>query len=182
MTDRIPVGGIAFLLSQLGGQSSRLWTARLAGLGMEPREVMLFRFVAQSEGRSQRAVAAAIGLPDSRIVGIVDRLEQRGWIERRASAADRRTRALHVTAAGRRALEQIAAVSAEHEADLSRGLDGREAALLRDLLGRIAAVQGLARGVHPGFADPTAEPAATGEALADQAGGSGESHGGHDRR
>ena len=130
---------------------------------MEPREVMLFRFVARSEGSSQRAVAAAIGLPDSRIVAIVDRLEERGWIERRASAADRRTRTLHVTANGRRALEQIATVSAEHEADLTRGLEAVEAAALRDLLTRIAAIQGLTRGVHPGFADPTAEPAASGD-------------------
>ena len=164
MSERLPRPGIAFLLSQLGGQSSRLWSARLDRLGMDPREVMLFRFVARSEGRSQREVAAAIGLPDSRIVGLVDRLEERGWVERHTSAADRRTRTLHLTDEGRAILDRIARVSAEHEADLTRGLDAEGRSTLRELLARMVTVQGLPRGVHPSFLDPAAEP--EGEAAA----------------
>jgi DNA-binding MarR family transcriptional regulator len=160
-TDRPPHPGpgAAFLLSQLGGQVSRAWTRRLAAEGMEPREVMLFRFVAQSEGRTQAAVAAALGLPASRITGLVDRLEARGWIERRPLAGDRRARVLYVTNAGRAVLATVARLSAEHELELTRGLDDRERARLVGLLERIAAAQGLRAGVHPGFADPSAEPA-----------------------
>lgn len=161
--------GIGFLLSQLGGQSSRVWTDRLGRLGMDPREVMLFRFVARSEGRTQREVALAIGLPDSRIVGIVDRLEARGWIERRTSSTDRRARSLHLTAAGREALEQIRRVSEEHEADLTRGLDDASRAELFDLLTRMSEAQGLTHGVHPGFADPAADQSAHGSGEGDPA-------------
>jgi DNA-binding MarR family transcriptional regulator len=153
----VPTTGAAFLLSQLGGHSSRLWTRRLAAIGLEPREVMLFRHVALAEGRSQREVAAAIGLPASRIVALVDRLEAQGWIERRTSRDDRRTRALHVTETGRRVLARIRAVSAEHEADLTRGLAPAERDALIALLNRIAGEQGLVEGVHPGFADPSAD-------------------------
>ena len=93
--------GIAFLLSQLGGQSSRAWKLRLATLGLEPREVMLFRFVALAEGRSQREVAAAIGLPASRIVALVDRLERQGWVERRSrTTIDEPMRSMSPTRAG----------------------------------------------------------------------------------
>jgi DNA-binding MarR family transcriptional regulator len=159
--DSAQTPGIAFLLSQLGGQSSRAWTTRLAQIGLEPREVMLFRFVALAEGRSQREVAAAIGLPASRIVGLVDRLEEQGWIERRQSASDRRTHALHVTAAGRIVLDQIRVASAEHEAELTAGLDRPERAALHAVLARMAERHGLAAGVHPGFADPRADPGAT---------------------
>ena len=150
--------GLAFLLSQLGGLSSREWSIRLAAEGLEPREVMLFRFVAQAEGRSQREVAGAIGLPASRIVGLVDRLEARGWLERRTSARDRRSHALHVTDAGRAVLDRVAAVSRAHEDAFGRGLTPAERATAIELLGRIAAAQGLIAGVHPGFADPRAEP------------------------
>jgi DNA-binding MarR family transcriptional regulator len=150
--------GIGFLLAQLGGQSSKRWTDRLDRLGLEPREVMVFRFVALSEGRSQSEVARAIGLPASRIVALVDRLEARGWVERRISADDRRTHALHVTSTGHALIEEIAAISAEHEADLAAGLTVEERATLVELLGRIAAAQGLIEGVHPGFADPRAHP------------------------
>jgi DNA-binding MarR family transcriptional regulator len=156
--DRRQSPGIAFLLSQLGGQSSRAWKLRLAKLGLEPREVMLFRFVALAEGRSQREVAAAIGLPASRIVALVDRLERLGWVERRSRATDRRTHALHVTDAGRAILEQIRVASIEHEADLTAGLEPAERAALLAGLNRIAASQGLIAGVHPGFADKAAEP------------------------
>jgi DNA-binding MarR family transcriptional regulator len=155
--DRVRSPGIAFLLSQLGGHSSRAWTERLARIGLEPREVMLFRFVALNEGRSQREVAAAIGLPASRIVGLVDRLEQQGWVERRSSATDRRTHALHVTGAGRAVLERIRTASVEHEAALTAGLaDAERAALLANLT-EIAERQGLIAGVHPGFADMRAD-------------------------
>ncbi len=155
--ERIRTPGVAFLVSQLGGHSSRLWTERLRRVGLDPREVMLFRHVALSEGHSQREIALAIGLPPSRIVGIVDRLEQRGWIERRTSSHDRRARALYLTPAGGEALAKIMAVSAEHEADLTRGLDTAERAALVGLLQRIAGGQGLVEGVHPGFDDPAAD-------------------------
>jgi DNA-binding MarR family transcriptional regulator len=155
---RVQRPGIAFLLSQLGGQSSKRWTERLAPLGLEPREVMLFRFVALAEGRSQREVAQAIGLPASRIVGLVDRLEERGWVERRQSGDDRRTHALHVTDSGQALLERLAILSTEHEKEITAGLGPADRATLADLLGRIAASQGLAMGVHPGFADVRAHP------------------------
>ena len=155
--DRVRTPGAAFLLSQLGGQSARLWTERLAEIGLEPREVMLFRFVAITEGRSQQEVARAIGLPASRIVGLVDRLEGQGWLERRTSANDRRTRALHLTAKGTVMLQRIMTISAEHEADLTRGLEPAERDELIALLRRLATTQGLIEGVHPGFANPAAD-------------------------
>jgi len=141
--------GVPFLLNHLGGISSREWSARLAREGLEPREVMLFRFVAVSEGLSQREVGQVIGLPDSRIVGLVDRLEQRGWIERRTSDRDRRTHALHVTSSGRKVLERVEALSLEHEKALTRGLNRAERASLLDLLKRMVAAQD----VRPSFAD-----------------------------
>lgn len=149
--------GAAFLFSQLGGHSSRLWVERLAKAGLDAREVMLFRHVSLSEGRSQREVALAVGLPASRIVAIVDRLEARGWVERRTNPGDRRAHALHLTADGRARLAQIMAISAEHEADLTVGLDAQERESLIGLLQRVAENQRLVEGVHPGFADERAD-------------------------
>lgn len=118
---------------------------------------MLFRHVALAQGRSQREVARAIGLPASRIVALVDRLEAQGWIERRTSAQDRRTRSLHLTRKGRSVLDGIVAISAEHEAGITRGLKPAERDALIDLLHRLASGHGLIEGVHPGFADPSAD-------------------------
>src|SRR6476661_6989381 len=59
MTKPRPRPGIGFLLSQLGGQSSKRWSERLDRLGLEPREEMVLRFVATAEGRSQSEIARA---------------------------------------------------------------------------------------------------------------------------
>jgi DNA-binding MarR family transcriptional regulator len=154
---RVRSPGAAFLIAQLGGHSARRWIERLAKAGLEPREVMLFRHVAVNQGRSQREVAEAIGLPASRIVALADGLEAKGWIQRRSSASDRRTNALFLTRKGQAALNRIMSVSAEHEADLTRGLEAGELDQLIKLLNKVAAAQGLIAGVHPGFADAKAD-------------------------
>jgi DNA-binding MarR family transcriptional regulator len=149
---RVP--GVAFLLSQLGYHSSRLWQGRLAPLGLDPRHVMLLRRLATEEGRSQQALGEALQIPPSRMVALVDGLEQRGLLRRRPSPNDRRVRTLHLTDEGRQLLGKIMEISLEHEQQLTGGLQPAEREQLIALLRRLAAEQGLAEGVHPGAADP----------------------------
>ncbi len=54
-------------------------------------------------------------------------------------------------------LGRIMAVSAEHEAELTRGLEPAQRTILIELLRDVAARQGLIEGVHPGFAEPEAD-------------------------
>jgi DNA-binding MarR family transcriptional regulator len=151
---RLRMPGLAFLLSQLGYHSSRRWKARLAPLGLDPRHVMLLRRLAGAEGRSQQALGEALQIPPSRMVALVDALEQRGVLKRRPSPNDRRVRTLHLTQSGRRLLGRIMEISLEHEQQLCSGLQPAEREQLITLLNRVAAEQGLAEGIHPGAADP----------------------------
>jgi DNA-binding MarR family transcriptional regulator len=151
---RLRVPGVAFLLSQLGYHSARLWKGRLAPLGLDPRHVMLLRHIADDEGRSQHALGEALRIPPSRMVALVDSLEERGLLRRRPNPNDRRVRTLHLTPDGRRLLGKIMEISLEHEEQLCTGLQPAEREQLITLLGRLAAEQGLAPGVHPGAADP----------------------------
>jgi DNA-binding MarR family transcriptional regulator len=151
---RLRVPGVAFLLSQLGYHSSRLWQGRLAPLGLDPRHVMLLRHVAIAEGRSQQALGEAVQIPPSRMVALVDILEQRGLLRRRPDPNDRRVRTLHLTRDGRRLLDKVMEISLEHERQLCKGLQPAEREQLITLLSRLAAEQGLGEGVHPGAADP----------------------------
>jgi DNA-binding MarR family transcriptional regulator len=151
---QLRVPGVAFLLSQLGYYSSRRWKAHLAPLGLDPRQVMVLRRLAGDEGRSQQALGGALQIPPSRMVALVDALEQRGLLLRRPSPSDRRVRTLHLTKEGRRLLSEIMELSVEHEQQLCGGLQPAEREQLLTLLNRLAAEQGLAEGVHPGAADP----------------------------
>ena len=152
--DRLRVPGAAFLLSQLGYHSSRLWQARLAPLGLDPRHVMLLRHVAVEEGRSQQTLGEGLRIPPSRMVALVDALEERGLLRRRPNPDDRRVRALHLTPDGRQLLGKVMEMSVEHERELCEGLRPAEREQLITLLSRVAAEQGLGEGVHPGAADP----------------------------
>ena len=57
--------------------------------------------------RTQAALALAIGADKSRIIGVLDELQQRGLIERRPDPADRRVHVLALTEAGRRLRESV---------------------------------------------------------------------------
>jgi DNA-binding MarR family transcriptional regulator len=151
---RLRIPGVAFLLSQLGYHSSRRWKVRLAPLGLDPRQVMVLRRLAGDEGRSQQALGDALQIPPSRMVALVDALEQRGLLRRRPSPSDRRVRTLHLTKEGRRLLSRVMEISLEHEQELCSGLQPANREQLLTLLNRLAAEQGLAEGIHPGAADP----------------------------
>lgn len=163
-SDRRVVPGAAFLLSQVGVHSSQLWRERMSKLGLDPRHVVLLRLVAAEEGRSQLSLGKRMRLPPSRMVAFVDELEGLGLMERRSNPDDRRMRALYLTGKGHRMLEAVMKVSAEHEADMTRGLQPSEVGQLKELLSRVAAEQGLAPGVHPGVAYAAPAKATPGKA------------------
>ena len=84
-----------------------------------------------------------INLTSGSISVAVDRLEERGLVERRPDATDRRTRVVHLTAAGRRLIERAFGC---HAAAMERATSGlseseREQAIgLLRKLGKSAAV------------------------------------------
>lgn len=148
---RDPAAGLGFLLSQVGYHSAARFAERLAPLGFKPPHAGILRVIEQGDGLSQQALGERLGMFPSRLVAMIDELQERGLVERRNSLADRRSYALHLTKAGRDALEQINRVSRKHQEAVCAALDDHERGLLADYLRRIATEQGLAPGVHPGF-------------------------------
>jgi len=144
-----PFEAVGFLVSQIGFQSSRRFADRLQPLDLNPRTFALLRHIEAAEGESQHALAEALRVPPSRMVALLDELEERSLVERRPHPTDRRARSLYLTRAGRRLLERAKKLAAEHEAELCADLSAAERKQLLALLGRLAAGQGLAAGVHP---------------------------------
>jgi len=142
--------GFAYLLVQLGTHTARLFAERLAPLGLEPRHAgMLFRLAA-SEGRSQQAIGELVGLNATRMVFLVDELEQRGLVERRRNEADRRSHALYLTGSGRAKLAELGAVAARHQEELGASLSRDERGQLTGLLRKLAREQGITEQSLPG--------------------------------
>jgi DNA-binding MarR family transcriptional regulator len=146
-----PPRSVGFLISQLGFFSSKRFAEALEPVGIGPREFLLLRFVAASAGQSQQALAERLGVPASRMVALVDDLEDRGLVERRSDPDDRRVRGLHLTKKGRETLERSAQVAIEYEMRLCSPLAEGERDKLIDLLQKVQEGQTDLRGVHPGL-------------------------------
>jgi DNA-binding MarR family transcriptional regulator len=146
-----PPRSVGFLISQLGFLSSKGFMDALAPVGIDPREFLLMRFVAASEGQSQQALAERLAVPASRMVALVDHLEEGGLIERRPDPEDRRIRGLHLTRKGRGVLERAGKIAIDHETRLCAGINREEREQLIDLLQKLQAGHTALRGVHPGL-------------------------------
>jgi len=85
--------------------------------------------------RTQAALAQSIGADKSRIIGVLDELQQRGLIQRQPDPADRRVHLLSLTGAGRRLRESVreAIQRQEEERVLSVLTDVDRAAFVRVL-------------------------------------------------
>jgi len=148
--DRAP-RSVGFLISQLGFFSSKGFMEALAPVGIGPREFLLMRFVQATQGQSQQALAERLGVPPSRMLAMVDHLEEAGLVERRPDPADRRVRGLYLTRKGRGALERAAKIAIDYETRLCAGINREEREQLIDLLQKLQASQTHLRGVHPGL-------------------------------
>ncbi len=83
-----------------------MWAyAVLVGLGDEPV-------------RTQAALADAIGADRSRVIPVLDELQERGLITRRPDPSDRRVRLVAITPAGRRVRERTRAEVQRAEGEL----------------------------------------------------------------
>ena len=140
---------LGFLLAQLGTHAHRLLAEHLARLELHPRHFEMLSHLATSEGRSQQALSAALGIHRSAMVALVDDLEQRGLAERRRDPADRRAYTLYLTPAGRDLLADLERIVDERDVELLAALDASERSQLISLLQRVAESQGLTTGVHP---------------------------------
>jgi DNA-binding MarR family transcriptional regulator len=155
--DRAP-STLAFLLSQVGIHASKRFAERIATVGLNPPLFRVLNLVDAAEGKSQQAIGAAIEVPASRMVSLVDELEQRGLVERRPDPADRRVRALYLTSKGRQTLARGRKIAREHEEELTRGLAAADRKRLVDLLQKMVDQQAIGKGVHPGLSGTAGPP------------------------
>jgi DNA-binding MarR family transcriptional regulator len=142
----------AFLLAQVGAHAAAMFAERLSPLSLTPAHVGSLRMIAAAAGCSQQEVAERLGMFPSRLVALVDQLQDRGLVERLEHPRDRRIYLLRLTAAGAELLRSVGAVAREHQDALLSALNVDERRALADLLLRVADQQKLKRGVHPGFA------------------------------
>jgi DNA-binding MarR family transcriptional regulator len=106
----------------------------LAAEGVRPAQYSALVVIEANPGMPQSDIADFLGIERARFARLLDRLDKRGYTERRPSPHDRRSHALYLTREGQRALKRIKAAAARHEAKLTERLGAEKRKLLLELL------------------------------------------------
>ncbi|MDQ8702538.1 MarR family transcriptional regulator [Streptomyces sp. LHD-70] len=109
-------------------------------------QLALLRFVAQREGATVREAADALLMKPNNVSALVSQLTERGELERRQDAADKRIARLHLTASSR---QRIAEVTALEEGYLREALPSLTEGEMDALGSAVHALKSLTRHLHP---------------------------------
>jgi DNA-binding MarR family transcriptional regulator len=113
------------------------FVAAMADLELTPVQGIVLRRLDPDRPTPMNELAEALACDASNVTGLVDRLEARGFVERRADSADRRVRTLVLTPEGisarRRVIERMS-----EPPDAIMSLPARDQRTLRDVLRRAA--------------------------------------------
>lgn len=108
-------------------ETARVWRARLderlRPLGLsQAKWVTLFQIDRGGEGMSQKNLAERLAIEGPTMVGLLDRLARDGWIERRTTSKDRRSKEIYLTEQAREVLSAITQAAQEMRSELLAGI------------------------------------------------------------
>jgi DNA-binding MarR family transcriptional regulator len=103
---------------------------------LRPRQLIALNLLAERGPMTQAAMGAALSLDPSNVVGLLNELEERGFIARRRDPADRRRHIVELSAAGSGELAHTYDRLEIVEDQLFKGLTAAERATLYTLLAR----------------------------------------------
>ncbi len=131
---------LGFTLRRLQLAYKRHFMRAAAGTEFHLNHLGVLSLIARNPGVTPTALAAALTTDAAQVTTLINLLEIRGWVSRRKSPSDSRSRSLRLTAAGKRHYEHLATVAAEVERSfVGDALSAEELRQLLDLLDRLQA-------------------------------------------
>jgi len=137
--------------ARLLGETGRIWRTRLderlKPLGLSQAKWLALLYLHRGgDGMTQTQLAAGLGIEGATLTSLLDRLGRDGYVSRRESAHDRRSKTVHLTPAALGTIRKITAVAAQLRGELLAGISTRDLRIGIRTLQRIrAAADGLNR-------------------------------------
>jgi DNA-binding MarR family transcriptional regulator len=139
-------GSLHYLLKHAQMRLAELTAPALEPFGISGRQCAVLVAVNEEAPSSQHDIARRMGVDRTTMVDLVDELEAKGLVQRRADPRDRRKNVVALTEAGRTTLEEATRAVDEAERRFLGPLSDDEAAAFREALRTAALAPGLTAG------------------------------------
>jgi len=128
-----------FLLARLGFGFKGRAVEEVERAGFELYDYTVLAILSEGILATQGTLADALNVDPSRLVALLDSLEERGLLERQRDPDDRRRHVVRITAAGKREHQRLRGVIRRLEDEFFAPLDPDARQTFHDLLVRLAA-------------------------------------------
>ena len=138
-----PTAGMLFV--KIGRAAERWFTEELKPSGLTPKHMGVL-FEVDAHPTSQQALIDSIGVDPSKLVGLLNDLEEDGLIVRRRDPDDRRRHIVELSKEGRTSLAAAKQAANRVEERLFVGLDAKQRKQLHGVLAQVADSSGVLEG------------------------------------
>jgi DNA-binding MarR family transcriptional regulator len=146
MNESVPVSAVpqllldssAYLISRMGQIAKSDASEACAQAGFNLAHIGVLALLDERPPETQSAIADALGMDRSQLVGELDELEELGWVERRRDSHDRRRQMVILTPEGRKRIRAFRRTAAQIEDEFLAPLDAKQREALHALLMQLA--------------------------------------------
>ena len=129
---------VGYATSRAAIELKKTFARHLGPLELKAVEFSILVLVASNPQVNQKQLGQALDVSAPNLAVTLDRMVERGWVERVRSTQDRRAQHVHLTARGRELTQQAEKIAATMENAALRVLSPAERALLIELLLKVA--------------------------------------------
>ena len=130
---------VGYVASRAAIEMRKVFARHMKPLELKVIEFSILMLVAANPQVNQKQIGQALDISAPNMAVTLDRMVERGWVQRVRSEKDRRAQHIHLTAKGRELVQRAAKISATMEDSALRMLSAAERALLIELLLKVAA-------------------------------------------
>jgi DNA-binding MarR family transcriptional regulator len=127
-----------FLLARLGLGFKGKAIEQIEKAGFEPHQYSVLAMLGEDVRETQAAIADALMLDPSRLVAVLDSLEEKGLVMRQRDPQDRRRHVVKITPEGKRQLQKLRGITKKLEDEYFAAFTPEERATFHEFLLRLA--------------------------------------------
>jgi len=128
---------VGYAASRAALELRKVFTRHMDAFGLTTPQFSILMLVFDNGDVNQKQLGQALDISPPNMAVTLDRMAERGWIERVRSTRDRRAQQIHLTPAGRALAARTREIAATMEEPALQALSRAERALLIELLRKI---------------------------------------------